>query len=297
MTLPTDTDLAIAAAEAAAEVLPAVTPLTAAGAQQGTEHVTASFAGAATAQLTTADGRTHRVAVLVGQDLVSALAESPLGGLDLAAATQPAVDALAAVLGATARAGVVTEMSLVISDLGGPFTVVPLVGDGIDAAVLFPDTILTGAAGAPAAAPAPGGARLAHPVEPAQPGSEQLNGGVNGAVNGATPVAPAATATVPQQFGAATSQVFAGSSAAPASRGIEMLAGVDMEVTVELGRTRMAVRDLLALSPGTVLELDRAADGPADLLVNGRLIARGEVVVVDEDFGLRITEIVEEAGA
>ncbi|WP_343996845.1 flagellar motor switch protein FliN, partial [Nocardioides dubius] len=83
---------------------------------------------------------------------------------------------------------------------------------------------------------------------------------------------------------------------APA-RGIEMLHGVDMEVTVELGRTRMTVRDLLALSPGAVLELDRAAGSPADLLVNGRLIARGEVVVVDEDFGLRITEVLDEASA
>jgi len=79
-----------------------------------------------------------------------------------------------------------------------------------------------------------------------------------------------------------------------ASRGIEMLHGVDMEVTVELGRTRMTVRDLLALSPGAVLELDRAAGSPADLLVNGRLIARGEVVVVDEDFGLRVTEILDD---
>lgn len=274
MTLPADTALALAAAEAAAEVLPAVTPLTAAGAQQGTEHVTASFAGAATAELTTADGRTHRIAVLVGQDLVSALAESPLGGLDLAAATQPGVDAIAKVLGATARAGVVTEMSLVISDLGGPFTVVPLIGDGIDAAVLLPDALLTSPAAAPAAQPGVGSATTAAP----------------------TPVQPA-TATVPQQFGTTGTQVFAGTTAAPSNRGIEMLAGVDMEVTVELGRTRMTVRDLLALSPGTVLELDRAADGPADLLVNGRLIARGEVVVVDEDFGLRITEIIEEAGA
>ena len=74
-----------------------------------------------------------------------------------------------------------------------------------------------------------------------------------------------------------------------------MLHGVDMEVTVELGRTRMTVRELLALAPGAVLELDRAAGSPADLLVNGRLIARGEVVVVDEDFGLRVTEIVDDA--
>jgi len=54
------------------------------------------------------------------------------------------------------------------------------------------------------------------------------------------------------------------------------------------------VREILDLSPGAVLELDRAAGSPADLLVNGRLIARGEVVVIDEDFGLRVTEIVTE---
>jgi len=80
--------------------------------------------------------------------------------------------------------------------------------------------------------------------------------------------------------------------AAPAARGVELLHGVSMEVTVELGRTRLSVRELLALTPGDVLELDRAAGSPADLLVNGRLIARGEVVVVDEDFALRVTEIV-----
>ncbi len=81
----------------------------------------------------------------------------------------------------------------------------------------------------------------------------------------------------------------------PVTRGMEMLHGVIMDVTVELGRARMSVRELLALTPGTVLELDRAAGSPADLLVNGRLIARGEVVVVDEDFGLRVTEIVDDA--
>ena len=107
--------------------------------------------------------------------------------------------------------------------------------------------------------------------------------------------------------GGAVSAVRAADTAGPdavalpgaptARRGIEMLHGVDMEVTVELGRARMTVRDLLALTPGNVLELDRAAGSPADLLVNGRLIARGEVVVVDEDFGLRITEILGESAA
>ena len=82
-----------------------------------------------------------------------------------------------------------------------------------------------------------------------------------------------------------------GASAAQ-SWGIDMLRDVEMEVTCELGRTRMTVRQLLALAPGDVVELDRLAGSPADLLVNGTLLARGEVVVVDESFGLRITEIV-----
>lgn len=77
-----------------------------------------------------------------------------------------------------------------------------------------------------------------------------------------------------------------------AAWGIDMLRDVEMEVTCELGRTRMTVRQLLALAPGDVVELDRLAGSPADLLVNGTLLARGEVVVVDEAFGLRITEIV-----
>jgi flagellar motor switch protein FliN/FliY len=78
---------------------------------------------------------------------------------------------------------------------------------------------------------------------------------------------------------------------------LELLRHVAMEVTVEIGRTRMTVQELLSLHPGEVVELDRAASAPADLLVNGTLIARGEVVVVDEDFGLRISEIVTDAAA
>jgi flagellar motor switch protein FliN/FliY len=81
-------------------------------------------------------------------------------------------------------------------------------------------------------------------------------------------------------------------SGAAVRGGLDMLHDVEMEVSAELGRTRMSVRELLNLSPGAIVELDRAAGSPADLLVNGRLIARGEVVVVDENFGIRITEIV-----
>ena len=91
---------------------------------------------------------------------------------------------------------------------------------------------------------------------------------------------------------AAGSGSKATAGAAARSWGIDMLRDVEMEVTCELGRTRLTVRRLLSLAPGDVVELDRLAGAPADLLVNGTLLARGEVVVVDESFGLRITEIV-----
>lgn len=81
-------------------------------------------------------------------------------------------------------------------------------------------------------------------------------------------------------------------AAAPVTRSLDLLHDVEMVVTVELGRTRMAVRDLLSLTPGAVVELDRAAGSPVDVLVNGKLIARGEVVVIDDDFGIRISEII-----
>lgn len=70
---------------------------------------------------------------------------------------------------------------------------------------------------------------------------------------------------------------------------------VEMALTVEIGRTRMAVRDVLNLEPGTVVELDRSAGAPADVLLNGRLIAHGEVVVMDQDYGIRITQILDVA--
>jgi flagellar motor switch protein FliN/FliY len=294
-------DLAAAVAEAAAAVLPSATPLTAGPAQPGSVHVTAAFAGAAVAEL---EGQVPgRVAVLVGQDLVDALADSPLGGLDLAAATQPALEAAANLLGGRARPATQVDLSLVVGDMGGEFTTVPLIGAGIAAAVLVPVATLQQARpnlnGAPIDLPADASAPAATPT-PAPGVAPGVAPQAAAAPTGPTEVsfntpleappgsgAPLGTRAVPQQRQPGT--------LVAAARGIEMLHGVDMEVTVELGRTRMTVRDLLALSPGAVLELDRAAGSPADLLVNGRLIARGEVVVVDEDFGLRVTEILDDA--
>lgn len=240
----TATAAAVAAATAAAGVLPSVNPLVADEPQVGDDSVAQAYAGGAVAGVSGGG----RIGILVGADLVDALSSSPVAGLDLAAAVQPAFDAAADSLGHRAEVASQLSPGEVVADLGEPFTVISLSGAGETvAALLVPTSLLKSAA---------------------QPGSAPLQ-----------PLsAPSSLAGAPR-------------------RGIELLHGVDMEVTVELGRTRMTVRDLLALAPGAVLELDRAAGSPADLLVNGRLIARGEVVVIDEDFGLRVTEIIDEKAA
>ena len=73
------------------------------------------------------------------------------------------------------------------------------------------------------------------------------------------------------------------------------ISNVEMALTVEIGRTRMSIRDLLNLEPSAVIELDRSAGAPADVLLNGRLIAHGEIVVVDQDYAVRITKILDVA--
>jgi len=87
-------------------------------------------------------------------------------------------------------------------------------------------------------------------------------------------------------------QLSGGDIDAVETRRMHLLRDVEMGVSVELGRTRMTVRELLALAPGAIVELDKAAGAPVDLLVNGTLMARGEVVVIDEEFAVRISEIV-----
>ena len=81
----------------------------------------------------------------------------------------------------------------------------------------------------------------------------------------------------------------------PLSRGLELIMDIPLDVTVELGRVRMLIRDVLDLASGSIIELDRVAGEPVDLLVNGRLVAKGEVVVIEDNFGIRLTEIVSPA--
>ncbi|MFC1490709.1 flagellar motor switch protein FliN [Candidatus Latescibacterota bacterium] len=74
---------------------------------------------------------------------------------------------------------------------------------------------------------------------------------------------------------------------------IERLMDVGLNLSVELGRKEMQVREILSLGPGKIIELDKLTGEPVDLLVNGKLLAKGEVVVVDENFGVRITELID----
>jgi flagellar motor switch protein FliN len=79
------------------------------------------------------------------------------------------------------------------------------------------------------------------------------------------------------------------------SRNLNMLLDIPLQVTVELGRTKRSIKEILELSAGSIIELDKLAGEPVDVLVNGKLIAQGEVVVIEENFGVRITDIISQS--
>ncbi|UYV13079.1 MAG: flagellar motor switch protein FliN [Phycisphaera sp.] len=86
------------------------------------------------------------------------------------------------------------------------------------------------------------------------------------------------------------------SSVAGAQHGLDMLADVQLDVRIELGRTRMLVEDVLRLNSGAVVELDKLAGDPLDVYVNDRLVARGEVLVLNDNFCIRVNEIIDSVG-
>lgn len=100
--------------------------------------------------------------------------------------------------------------------------------------------------------------------------------------------APAAVAATPP---APTRQAPVASGPAPDAGNLDLLLDIQLPVVVRMGQTEMQMGELLKLTPGSILELNRSADAPVELLVNGKLIAKGEVVVVDGNFAFRITEI------
>ena len=83
-----------------------------------------------------------------------------------------------------------------------------------------------------------------------------------------------------------------GEKKADTPKDIDFLMDIPLEVTVELGRSRMLIKNLLQLGQGSVVELEKLAGEPMEILVNNKLVARGEVVVVNEKFGVRLTDII-----
>lgn len=114
------------------------------------------------------------------------------------------------------------------------------------------------------------------------PGPAASEGGDHGdgAANGGTSVRPAKFVSLTDEPGSSFQQT------------IDLLRDVEVELTVELGSARMQIKHILGLRPGSVVELNRLAGEPVDIMINKTLIARGEVVVVDEKFAIRVVEIV-----
>ncbi|HUI69386.1 MAG TPA: flagellar motor switch phosphatase FliY [Spirochaetia bacterium] len=140
---------------------------------------------------------------------------------------------------------------------------------------------------APAARPAArGAARAAQPAVPADAGGFQQ---AFGQAFGGPAQGPAMAPPNVQPIQFANLQ---GAPAGSEQGNIGLLMDVYMEMTVELGRTRKRIKDILGIGEGTIIELDKLAGEPVDILVNHKLIAKGEVVVIDENFGVRVTEIV-----
>jgi len=114
-----------------------------------------------------------------------------------------------------------------------------------------------------------------------------------------TPAEPAsggamgsALTDVAEQVAPASFTNFSGGTPAGAGNDINMILDIPVQLTVELGRTRIPIKHILQLAQGSVVELDALAGEPMDVLVNGYLIAQGEVVVVNDKFGIRLTDIV-----
>ncbi|MBQ7220080.1 MAG: flagellar motor switch protein FliN [Synergistaceae bacterium] len=122
------------------------------------------------------------------------------------------------------------------------------------------------------------------PPEPAANNTPMGGGGIMG---GGRQNAGPAVDVRPAAF-----QPLGGGSAGGAPSPIDLIADIPVRVTVELGKARKSVSEILALTAGAVVELDKMAGEPVDILVNGKLIAHGEVVVIDENFGVRITDII-----
>ena len=103
------------------------------------------------------------------------------------------------------------------------------------------------------------------------------------------------TVTSESASGPATSPVSGGGNSIDDASSLSLLMDIPLEISIELGRVKMQVKDVVDLGSGSIVEIDKAAGEPVDVLVNGRLVARGEVVVIEDNLGVRITEILSPA--
>ena len=116
--------------------------------------------------------------------------------------------------------------------------------------------------------------------------NEVANAGANAPASTSSSSPPPASASFPS---------LDGGGAVPAHKNIDFILDIPMQVTVQVGSTKMVIRELLQLGQGSVIELDKLAGEPMEVLVNNKLVARGEVVVVNEKFGIRLTDVISAA--
>jgi len=129
-------------------------------------------------------------------------------------------------------------------------------------------------------------------AEPSAPMTEEDKMAAEWAAALAETQPQAATEVTTEQVAPASFQNFGSGASPTAGNDINMILDIPVQLTVELGRTRIPIKHILQLAQGSVVELDALAGEPMDVLVNGYLIAQGEVVVVNDKFGIRLTDIV-----
>jgi flagellar motor switch protein FliN len=242
------------------------------------------------------DGAVGEVTLVVGERFATAL-EAATDDASLTTATVPALEAGAYAIALTMHLGVSTDYAgeiateTLLTSVTGEFAAVPVLENDTRVACVIVRIVDDEPGEVPTPVPA------AAPSIPAPPA---LGAGETSPSSLSPSSASYETATTP--VAAADPHVAIalhefqplgdGASGTGPTRPLTLLNDVSMEVTAELGRRRMKVRDIVGLQPGSVVELDRAAGSPVDVLVNGALVWHGEVVIVDEEFGIRVSDIV-----
>ena len=236
------------------------------------------------------DGIVGEVTLIVGEVFATAM-EAATASAQLTDATVPALEAGAAAIAFTINVGIslagAGEISTetLLTSVVGEFAAVPILENDIRVACLVVRIVDDEPVAVPPPVPA---AAPTAAVPAAAPAPPRLNPAATAPAASLTPVAEPVGGIARHEF----QPLNDGAGSAGATRPLTLLNDVNMEVTAELGRRRLKVRDIVALKPGSVIELDRAAGSPVDVLVNGALVWHGEVVIVDDEFGIRVAEIV-----